>query len=126
MDVSLIIKSRNVFPAPTGTFVYVFLVVTRENAKMKYSDWEVIFVPFYSDTDWLGKVDLFFLFVTALFSNRLFQKLIGKRFVAFIREFITKSLRRPLLRRSWMRCRGESTSCSSPNFKLDSCSLLSL
>ena len=60
MDVSLIIKSRNVFPANTGTFVYVFLVVTRENAKMKYSDCEVIFVPFYSDTDWLGKVDLFF------------------------------------------------------------------
>ena len=56
MDVSLIIKSRSVFPADTqaGTFVYVFLVVTRENAKMKYSDCEVIFVPFYSDTDWLG------------------------------------------------------------------------
>ena len=89
MDVSLIIKSRSVFLADTqaGTFVYVFLVVTRENAKMKYSDCEVIFVPFYSDTDWLGKVDLYFLFVTALFSNRLFHKLIGKRFVAFIREF---------------------------------------
>ena len=51
MDVSLIIKSRNVFPANTGTFVYVFLVVSRENAKMKYSDCDVIFVSFYSDTD---------------------------------------------------------------------------
>ena len=36
---------------------------------------------------------------------------------------LSKSLRRPLLRRSWMRCPGESTSRSSPNFKLGSCSL---
>ena len=36
---------------------------------------------------------------------------------------LSKSLRRPLLRRSWMRCPGESTSRSSPNSKLGSCSL---
>ena len=36
---------------------------------------------------------------------------------------LSTSLRRPLLRRSWTRCPGESTSRSSPNFKLGSCSL---
>lgn len=74
MDVSLIIKSRSVFPADTqaGTFVYVFLVVTRENAKKKYSDCEVIFVPFYSDTDWLGKVGLFFYLLPRCFHTDCF------------------------------------------------------
>ena len=69
MDVSLIIKSRNVFSANTGTFVCVFLVVTRENAKMKYSDCEVIshYVSIYSDTDCLGKVGLFFICYRVLF-----------------------------------------------------------
>ena len=36
---------------------------------------------------------------------------------------LRKSLRRPLLRRSWMQCPGQSTSRSSPKFKLGSCSI---
>ena len=36
---------------------------------------------------------------------------------------LSKSLRRPLLRRLWMRCPGKSTSRSSPNFQLGSWSL---
>lgn len=70
MDVTLIMKSRNVFPANTGTFVYVFLVVTRENAKMESNECEVIshFVrPFYSDIDWIDKVGLFFIYSLAVF-----------------------------------------------------------
>ena len=80
MDVTLIMKSRNVFSANTGTFVYVFLVVTRENAKIESNECEVIshFVrPFYSDIDWMGKV-VFFLFTPALYSYRLFHKLIAE------------------------------------------------
>ena len=124
MDVSLIMKSRNVFPANTGTFVYVFLVVTRENTKMKYSDCEVIshYVPFYSDTDWLGKVGLFFICYRVVFIQ-IVSQIDRETFSSRLLGILSKSLRRPLLRPSWMRCPGESTSRSSPNFKLGSCSL---